>query len=416
MEDFIFVFENLKALADFIFSFWWLYGPVLLFLLLNALFQAYTKAKFIAAVNWILLEIKAPRDISRSPKAMESVFSGLHGILDKPKRWEKIFKGKTQLWYSLELIGKAGETHFYVRAPGQFRNLVESQFYAQYPNSEITEVSEDHINSLASRPSEGYDVFGSEYVFTKEDAYPIRTYPQFEELNPSNEPGAVRRVDPLAAISEVYSNLNPGEYLGVQILAKPTGDDWVKAGQAVVDKLSGKKPKPSEPGLLSKIFFAIDKLIPGGAPAEEKKEERKEPPTPGQYEVMKAVEASLSKLGFECIIRFIYAAPKETFQRARVSALGGAFKQFNTYNLNGFKWNMRIATLAKQPFKKAKVRRKKIRIFYNFKRRAFINKSMILNVEELATIYHFPDVVVRSPLIPRIEAKKGEPPAGLPRG
>ena len=191
----------------------------------------------------MLLEIKAPRDVTRSPKAMENVFSGLHGIHDKPKPNDAFFKGKTQLWYSLEMIGRAGDTRFYVRAPEQFKNLVESQFYAQYPNSEITQVSEDHIGSLPPKPSEEFDVFGAEYIFTKEDAYPIRTYPQFEELNPSTEPGSVRRVDPLAAMAEIYSGLNPGEYMGIQILAAPTDDGWVKSGKAVVEELQGKKPK-----------------------------------------------------------------------------------------------------------------------------------------------------------------------------
>jgi hypothetical protein len=38
----------------------------------------------------------------------------------------------------------------------------------------------------------------------------------------------------------------------------------------------------------------------------------------------------------------------------------------------------------------------------------------ILNTEELATIYHFPTKMVEAPMVHRIEAKKGEPPAGLP--
>ena len=38
----------------------------------------------------------------------------------------------------------------------------------------------------------------------------------------------------------------------------------------------------------------------------------------------------------------------------------------------------------------------------------------VLNTEELATIYHLPDMGVRAPLLPRVEAKRGEPPVGLP--
>jgi hypothetical protein len=39
---------------------------------------------------------------------------------------------------------------------------------------------------------------------------------------------------------------------------------------------------------------------------------------------------------------------------------------------------------------------------------------MILNTEELATIYHFPALKVVTPTLVRVLSKKGEPPAGLP--
>ena len=38
----------------------------------------------------------------------------------------------------------------------------------------------------------------------------------------------------------------------------------------------------------------------------------------------------------------------------------------------------------------------------------------ILNVEEMATLWHLPGLAIRAPLFPRVEASKGQPPAGLP--
>jgi hypothetical protein len=42
--------------------------------------------------------------------------------------------------------------------------------------------------------------------------------------------------------------------------------------------------------------------------------------------------------------------------------------------------------------------------------------NMILNTEELATIFHLPDMSAMSPSISRIEAKKGGAPVNLPVG
>ena len=44
----------------------------------------------------------------------------------------------------------------------------------------------------------------------------------------------------------------------------------------------------------------------------------------------------------------------------------------------------------------------------------FTRKLFVLNTEELATIYHFPGSVAKTPTISRIESKKGEPPTALP--
>ena len=388
--------------------------PVLLFLALMGAYESYTRLQYIKDIKWVLLELKIPQDPGKSPKATEQIFATLHGTLPPPIIWRnKFFKGQMVNWISLEIVGIGGEIHFYVRTPEQFKKLVQSQIYAQYPDSEITEVVDDYVNLLpASLPDDTYDLFGAEMILSKEDFYPIRTYPEFEEK--SSGPDYVKRIDPLASLAEVMSSLEAGEFLGVQFLIRPTGDGWVKKGLAEMDKLQGKKPKAGS-SMLSNLVFEIDKIIPGHVEvAKEDKKPEQSQLTSSKQEALKAAEKKMSKIGYECGIRFMYSGPRESFHRAHISGVVGAFKQFALQTINSFKLNGPTITAGKWPFKKQKEYNKKRFLFAKYKNRSLPMKAFILNTEELATIYHLPDIGVKSPLLPRVEAKKGEPPVGLP--
>ncbi len=414
MDQSSFVLDSLQSVLALFLSYWWIFLPVLLFLVLVTAFEFYTKLEYIKAIKWVLLEIRIPQDPGKSPKATEQIFAALHGTLPPPILWRnKFFKGHIVNWISFEIVGIGGETHFYIRTPEQFKKLVQSQIYAQYPDSEITEVADDYVNLLSpSLPDANNDLFGSEMILSKEDYYPIRTYPEFEEK--SSGPDYVKRIDPLASLAEVMSSLEAGEFIGVQLLIRPAREVWVKKGQAEMDKLQGKKPKAGE-SMLSNLVFEIDKLIPGHVEvAKEDKKPEQTQLTSGKQEAIKAAERKMSKLGYECGIRFIYSGPRENFHRAHISGIIGAFKQFSLQTVNGFKLNGPTITVGKWPFKKQKEYNKKVFLLYKYKNRSLPMKSFILNIEELATIYHLPDIGVKSPLLPRVEAKKGEPPVGLP--
>lgn len=415
------VIDQLFSALDIVFyaislaaSYWWIYLPVLLFFLLLGAYETYTKLKYIKEIKWVLLELKIPKDPGKSPKATEQIFAALHGTLPPPIKWrDRVFKGKMVDWVSLEIVGIGGEIHFYIRTQEQYKVLVQAQIYAQYPEAEITEVVDDYVSKFHSTmPDDKFDLWGAEMILNKEDAYPIRTYPEFEEK--SSGPDYVKRIDPLAALAEEIASLEAGEFLGLQYIIRPTGDGWVKKGQEVIDKLQGKAPKPSE-DIIAKTFFAIDQYIPGHV-APEKKEEKKEQQqlTGVKQEMVKAAERKFSKLGYECGIRFMYAGPKNNFHRVHVSGLVGVLKQFSMQTLNSFKMNSATATFSKWPFKKQKEYKRKILLLDKYKNRSLPSKAFILNTEELATIYHLPDVGVKSPLLPRVETKKGEPPVGLP--
>ncbi len=100
------------------------------------------------------------------------------------------------------------------------------------------------------------------------------------------------------------------------------------------------------------------------------------------------------------------------------------FTQFSTQNLNGLKpWPKTITkvhTILTWFLDKRRVYLRKRRMFRNYILRLpplfpRPGGTFVLNIEELATIYHFPTKIAGAvPFVPRVEVRKGEAPPGLP--
>lgn len=408
---------GLKIVKDY----WWVYLPVLLCLAFGYSWLEFKRIEYFNSLKWTLLQIKPPPQSDRSLKAVEQIFAGLHGIYIGSTNWKnRFFKGKLQDWFSLEIVGEEGGTNFYVRTLENYKGLVMANIFAQYPDAEISEV-EDYMKKLpAVLPNEEYDLFGSEFILAKENAYPIQTYLAFEEKSPGKED--LKRLDPLAAVSEVFSTFQLGENFVIQILIRPTNDSWIKEAQKVIDTILGREAK-KETGLIEGAFSQIDSLLTlEPAKKEEKKEKR---PSVVEVDIVKAIGQKTAKLGFKTGLRLMYIARKENFHRYHFSAIVGAFRQFASPNLNSFKPNSETMTFSKGylakifPSDKGFLAdqlavEKKIEAFKALRGRFFPpEKYSILNTEELATIFHLPGTEVKAPLFPRVEAKKGQPPPGL---
>ena len=414
--------QALLPVLNFLFDWGWLVAPLFLFLVWRSVWFLYVQKAYAESQEWMTLELKIPSLVERTPKAMEQVFAGLHSIKSSANFKEKWWDGTHQLHISMEIVGINGAIHFLIKTPAQYRRLIESQIYSQYKDCEIEEV-EDYAWSLPDDiPNEQYDLWGTELIFTKEDAYPIRTYRFFEE--PASEK---KFIDPLASLMEVLGELKEGEQIWVQYLIKPTGDEWQKEGQRLVDKLIGRKSaKKGGDNVAEEIYqFFYDLIgvlfgrIPAGSTAnganeKEKPETLMQHLSPGMKETVAALEESISKHGFRSGIRILYIARADVFSKASIPAALGAFKQFSTYNLNGFKLNDQVTPSVDYLFKKTREYIRKRRLYTRARIRFFVSKGVIFNTEELATVYHIPSVVLEAPKLPKITAKKAEPPKALP--
>ena len=382
--------------------------------------------------TFILLEIKIPEEVLKPIRAMETVLDGLRQILYQPPDWwEKWIEGQVDLSYGLEIASLGGEPHFFVRIPQELRDSVESTIYSQYPEAEITQ-AEDYTKTVPSDiPNKEWDLWGADYRLLKPDPYPIKTYPEFETEREALEE---KRIDPVAGLLEAMGKVKPGEQLWIQITATPATNIEIplaKEGEEIRDKLAkrnggGDKKRPI-------LMEAADVLITGKV-AEEKEEPASAIPpemhmTPGERDIVQAIERKISKPFFDVGIRFIYLGRKDVFFKAKLRLPFAFFASFFTENRNALvPWGKTLTKIHKSWFlplnlvRSRRVYLRKRRLFRNYVQRVnplFPRKggTYCLNTEELASLFHFPGRgVAPAPFISRIESKKGEPPAGLPSG
>lgn len=423
--------EILQLAINLIFSLWWVYLAAILIVIFKVSWMYYINIKYVSALKWVLLEIQIPKEEGLGPKAAEQIFAGLGGSGSKGNVLDRYIKGKVPDWFSFEIVGVNGGIHFFIRTIEKNRNLTESLVYAQYPTAMIQEVEDYAAKIPKNVPLKNCDVAGTDLILAADQCYPIRTYPFFEDSYTKE------MVDPLSSISEFFTKLKEGELLGIQILIRASTEEWKEKADETVAKLISKKvpPKPKtgwedsraraawEFKDFGRMLFqglmlnqAESEPYPGDKKVEDAGQSLIQHLSPGGKEQVAAIEMKSSKIGFDTRIRILYYAKKDVFAVANGAAPIGIFKQFAVQNLNSFKPDP--ATAVSKPdylFKNfRKTYRKRILVDRYISRDIFDMPAYILNIEELATLFHFPGIAVKAPMLPRIEAKRAEPPMTLP--
>lgn len=376
--------------------------------------------KFASKQSYVMLAIDIPKDNLQTPKAVENIFIALAGAQSTPEWHEKTFKGEFQLSYSFEIVSLDGFIQFLIRTPVQFRNLVEASIYAQYPEAEIVEVNDyaKEVNTVF--PSDEYNLWGADLDLVAKDFIPIKTYLEFQEKL-DNE-----FKDPMASLLEVMNSIGKGEQLWLQILAGPADIGWDKNGLKEVDKLLNIEPK-SKPSFFQNWFGEVEWFLRAigesllGIPSNKLEEKKKDPLTmlnihPNTRRKIEMILNKVDKICFCCKLRFVYYGKREVFKKGLgVSGMFGALKQFGAAGLNGFKPG-KNKTVAKLFFVDKRVGARQNHLLKAYKSRngdTGIGRYL-LNVEELATLFHFPFIEVKTPLVKKIESRRAFAPIGLP--
>lgn len=331
-------------------------------------------------VDSVLLMLEIPKDNEKKELSAEQMFASLHGILRDARELKN--SGGVQEHLSFEIASSGNQIRFFVWTPKILQSFVEGQIYAQYPSVQIYRMKEDYVDRRKNYPV----AYSAEISLVDNDALPIKTFDTFE-------------VDPLAGITGTLAKLSPngGEELWIQILTRPIADDWHTKTDQWINRL--KTGKSFSFGAIdfswfAQVLAALWRPPEGGTGNEIKVELSDRTKT----QLAKAEEKA-TKLGYEVKIRLAYVGSDQTSAKLNMQGLVGTFKQFNSTNLNGFK--MTGATFDKNALD-------------SFKERQFTDHGFILNISELASVYHLPHTNVETPNIVWASSKTAEPPAKLP--
>ncbi len=423
MVDF---FQNISTVASVAGSVWYYIIPFVFYPVFMLLWVDSRNSHFGSKIEWVLLEIVAPKLLEKSPHPMELIYSGFAGVIKTSSTYEEFLVGEFPVTFALELVSVEGKVHMFIRTQKAFRNLVEAHFYAQYPDVEIVE-AEDYTKQVPrTLPNKDWDLWGTEFKLLKPDLYPIRTYKFFEESVTG------KMLDPMAGLIETMGKLGPGQHLWLQFLATPVKEDWgAKSGVSTIEEFLGHE-EVERPGIFSRLWHEFGDIFrnlfagllgkelewtsaEAAAKAEEQPVEFRL--TPGQKDILKALESNIGKPMFKIKMRHIYLGKKEHFSKATgVSAFIGAIKQFNDLAMNSMVPDDLTKTYASYILVEPRLRYRQRRLFRRYVTRDTDPQEnrFMLSSEELATIFHLPDMQVLAPSLSRVMTKRGGAPGNLP--
>ncbi len=307
-----------------------------------------------------LLQVALPRDNEVKIDAAEQLFSSLASIGKQPK-W---YQMKRAPHLTFEMVGQPGDIRFYIHVPKKLRDFVEKQINGAYPEAEVVEITDP----AAKQRSDA--LVGGEYNIFSEDGKVAFASLRLKDAD--YKPLKVFKdlpVDPLSSLTSILAKMGPGEGAAIQLMISPAGSDWKKAGKDYIAKTKKNEANPE-----TAKYSADSKELEG-------------------------IETKVGKPGFLTTVRVVVSSSTKEAASAHLDNIVHSLEQYSGQN----------------SFTKSKIRMKGL-FMQDFIYRYFPlwGHTSILNTEELATFFHFPNKSVTTPGIHWVNSKRAPAPANIP--
>ena len=376
----------------------------------------YIRFGFWFSQEMVLLEVTLPPEVEKSPLSMELFLTTLWNAGGESTLIARTWKGSFRPVWTLEIASNEGRVSYYIHLRKSWRNIVEARLYGQFPEAKIVE-TEDYTAKVPFNLEE-YDLWGTEYAKSKPGALPIKTYIDYGLDKNTDTPEI--QVDPIGNILEYFSHIGPGEYLWLQIIMKARKhDEWYGLYDYAHDsyKLAGKQ-------LLNDIMTGAahraQEVLKQSEIVEGKVNALL---TDGEKQQIEAIERAMGKLTFECGMRSLYITRKGKFNGVNIGSLARLFDPYRSNDFNQINptRGMSIFDYPWQDFHNIRHNYIREQLFFYYKNRAYFyvpydQTPIFFNVEELASLWHFPNSKVNPPGLERVASKRAAAPVNLPTG
>jgi len=352
--------------------------------------------------KWVMLKVSIAKERFAEEKDQRMDFRELAAVIEPflanieslfdPKIKQKI-AGQDHI--SLEIISKQGLVFFYIGTPEVFKDAIEKNILAQYPDA-IVEEDKDRGYSIF-KDTKG-EIAAANLRLLKKFFFPIKTYRYLE-------------FDPLNGIINALSKLGKEQNAALQILIRPTDNTWRFAVDKVAKNVqagkSGSYYSSSFNRRMGESFFKflgdVGKSAAGKSLTEEDKDKQMQNQfrlNPIQEQQLKLLAEKGAKTGFDTQVRLVVVSPTAEKAKETLKTIFSSFSQFFAPDNNGFK------------MKKAKRLRETVA---NYIYRIYGREPrMLLNTEEVASLFHLPNRYMEAPNIAWVYSKKESPPPQLP--
>ena len=323
---------------------------------------------------------KTQQSIQESIGRMETVFSTL-GSLARDKGFVSWLFGRSDV-YTVEMVVHHDRISFYVGVPSKQQSFIEQQIHAQYPNAQIDEVSDYNMFSPDG-------LILASYVGLRRPSYfSIKTYRKLES-------------DSMNSLTNALAKIDTEDGASIQYVIRSAPASWRKEGMRIARAMQqGKKLEDVKDGSWLKAFgkFVVDLHKAGD---EKRKPDEAYRLSPLEEEMVKGLEEKSSKAGLEVNIRVLVSSKTPEKAQRYLNDILSAYGQFNIYEFG----NSFIKRMPR--FQNTIIRHF---IFRHFDERYHI----VLNAEELASLFHFPLATTETPKINWLLSRKTIPPSNLP--